>query len=631
MTLPRLIDVEELFADPIFSGAGISPDGTRLAYLSPKYGRTQVWIRGIDQEHEDAICVTHDSRRGVKGFIWTKNPRYMLYLQDTDGNEDWRLYRVNLEAPEAAAVPLTPDLPPLARVLGVQELESLPGKLLVTMNPRIVYIDLYEIDLETGESKVYLENPTPGGAYIVGRNGELFQLELNPDDGAWEWFSVDEQTQERRLIASFEGTTYPVGQAPSMVAPDGKAMIIGAYVGDDLALLRCDAETGEQTVLLHLPGRNICTASMVSPLLPSSIFVSEHTGELLAVRFTGDKPHIEVVDEGFKKIYEALSALSDGVLAHLTSDKDENLWVASFTHDREPDKTYLYDARSGESRLLFNPFPNLDPADMAPMQGVRFNARDGLPLHGFLTLPVGVEPSGLPLVLYVHGGPWFHDSWMFNRIAQFFANRGYAVLQVNFRGSSGYGKNHLVCSVKELAGKMHDDLIDACDWAVKQGYADPSRIGIYGGSYGGYSALVGVTVTPDYFAAAVDYVGISSLPNFLKTLPAMARPTIRNNWLHWAGDPEDPEQLADMQRRSPITMVDKIVTPLLVVQGAKDSRVVQEEADNIVAALRARDVDVEYILAEDEGHGFQNPENNMRMYRAVEKHFAKYLGGRAAS
>jgi dipeptidyl aminopeptidase/acylaminoacyl peptidase len=325
-------------------------------------------------------------------------------------------------------------------------------------------------------------------------------------------------------------------------------------------------------------------------------------------------------------VFAALSRLSDGVLHSVSSDESEERWVATFVHDREPGVTWFYDHGTGESRLLFR--PDLDPGDLAPMTAVHFPARDGLPLHAFLTLPVGVEPEDLPLVLLVHGGPWMHDTWTHNATVQFLANRGYAVLQVNFRGSSGYGKRHITAAIGEFAGKMHDDLIDAADWAVAHGYADPDRIGIAGGSYGGYAALVGVTVTPDYFAAAVDYVGISNLANFMRTLPPFLRPRMANNWYRYVGDPENPAQEADMLARSPITMVERIRTPLLIAQGANDVRVVQEESDNIVEPLRARGVPVEYLVADDEGHGFENPENQIRLHRAIEQHLGEHLGGR---
>ena len=629
MSSPKLIDIEELFADPEFSGASISPDGTKIAYLAPAYGRTNIWVRGVDEEHEDAVCVTHDSRRGIRNYKWTDDPRWLLYMQDTDGNEDWHLFRVDLEAPDQPAVDLTP-MDPGSRVFGFEPLHSAPGNVLVVMNRRPLYIDTFQINVATAELSVYRESPDLTGGFMFGRNGEAFYGKQGAD-GVHEYYAVDE-SGEMRLICRKGGPEHPVGVYPTAITPDGKGLLLGAYLdSDDLQLIRVDVETGAETVVAAVPGHSLCTMGGVIPTLPPTLLVSRKTGEVIAARFVGDRPIIKVLDPHFAEVYAEVSKLSDGVLASASSDESEQLWVVSFAHDREPGLTYLYDHSTRESRLLFRPYPQLDPAELAPMQPVSLKARDGLPLHGFLTLPVGVEPTGLPLVLKVHGGPWCHDFWTYDPQVQFFANRGYAVLQVNFRGSSGYGKKHITAAVHELAGKMHDDLIDAADWAVEQGIADPTRIGIYGGSYGGYATLVGVTFTPDYFAAAVDYVGISNLANFMRTLPPFTKAALTSSWYTYVGDPDDPAQEADMLARSPITLVDKIRTPLLVVQGKNDARVVKEEADNIVEALRARDVPVEYMVADDEGHGFQNPENVMAMFRLIEQHFGTHLGGRVSA
>jgi dipeptidyl aminopeptidase/acylaminoacyl peptidase len=338
---------------------------------------------------------------------------------------------------------------------------------------------------------------------------------------------------------------------------------------------------------------------------------------------------IHPLDSHFADVLANLEKLSDGDLGAISSDDSGRRWVVSFIHDRDPGVTYYYDHSTGESRLLFRPYPHLDPQALAPKTPVTITSRDGLDLHSYLTLPVGAEPSGLPMVLLVHGGPWARDCWGYEPDVQLLANRGYAVLQVNFRGSTGYGKAFVKAAIGEFAGKMHDDLIDAVDWAVEEGYADRDRVAIFGGSYGGYAALVGVTFTPDVFAAAIDYVGISSLANFMRTLPAIARPHLANNWHLFVGNPDDPDQEADMLARSPITKVDQIRTPLMVVQGANDSRVVQAESDNLVEALRARGVEVEYMVKDDEGHGFVNDENVIDMYHAVERFLAQHLGGRS--
>ncbi|GAA4889580.1 S9 family peptidase [Actinomycetospora straminea] len=625
---PRLIDVEDFFADPEFAHATVSPDGTRLAYLAPRDGRLQVWVRGIDEEHADAVPVTHDTRRGVTDYHWTDDPRWLLYLQDTDGNEDWHLHRVDLTAPDRPAVDLTP-LPAGSRVVGVEPLPSSPGQVLVSMNRRPTVFDVFRVDVATGETTLHLEQPSPRRTFLLDREGRPAFLSELTDDGEYEFSAVD-GSGETRLLLRVGGPEHPLGVYPQLVTPDGTGLLLGLYQdGDDLRLVRVDRATGRQTVVAAVEGQSLDTMGAHSPLLPATVIESARTHEVVAARFVGDRPRVEVLDLAYADVFAALAALSDGVLGPVSSDDAERWWTASFVHDRAPGATWLFDRTTGESRLLFRSFTHIAPEELAPVTPVRFPARDGLELPGFLTLPVGVPLEDLPLVLIVHGGPWAHDSWRYDPEAKFLANRGYAVLHVNFRGSTGYGRRHLTAAVGELAGAMHDDLIDAARWAVTEGYADPERIGIYGGSYGGYAALVGVTVTPDVFAAAVDYVGISDLANFMRTLPEFARPSLINNWYRYVGDPAVPEQEADMLTRSPITMVDRIRTPLLVAQGANDARVVQAESDNIVSSLRARGIPVEYLVAQDEGHGFANPENRFRLYRAMEAHFAEHLGGRA--
>ncbi len=628
--LPDPIPLEDLFADPQFANPSLSPDGTRLAYLAPHGGRLQVWVRGVDDDHADAVPVTRDTRRGITTYHWTDDPRWLLYLQDVDGNEDWHLHRVDLDDPDAPAVDLTP-LDPGSRVTGVEPYPPAPGTVLVTMNRRPLYFDLFRVDVATGDTALHLEQDDPTGAVLLDRAGRpAFHSALAPD-GTVEFSAIDPDGS-RRPLHRIGGAEHPLGVHPQLVTADGEGLLVGSYSGgDDLRLVRIDRTTGEETVVAAVVGHDLDYSGMLAPgVLPPAVYTDWGTGEVLAARFVADRPHVEVVDPGFADVHAALAELSDGVLGTLSSDEAGRRWIATFVHDRDPGATWLYDRATGEARLLWRAFPHLDPAALAPMTPVEFPARDGLPLHGYLTLPVGVEPRSLPLVLLVHGGPWFHDSWGFHPDVQFLADRGYAVLQVNFRGSTGYGRHHLTAAIGEIGRAMHDDLLDAVDWAVDRGYADPDRIGIYGGSYGGYAALIGATVTPGRFAAAVDYVGVSDLPHFLRTLPPFSRPYFFNNWYRYVGDPEIPEQEADMLARSPITMVDRIRTPLLVAQGANDVRVVRAQSDTIVASLRERGVPVEYLVADDEGHGFANPENRMRLNRAVERHFAEHLGGRAA-
>jgi dipeptidyl aminopeptidase/acylaminoacyl peptidase len=625
MALPEIITVEDLFNPPVRAGATISPDGTRIAYLAPWKNRLNVWVQSADSD-EDARCVTADETRSVVYYSWTDDPRWLLYIQDNGGDENWHVYRVDLREPDAEVVDLTP-FPNTKATFTLPK--GLPGKAIVQHNRRNPELmDAYLLDIATGELDLLAENPGNVVVWMCSRNGDLFTSTLTADGDVeisqWDAES-DGATGALRTIAVYDGTGYPLGIHPIEVTPDGTGVWLGSNQDSDRTrLVRLDVATGVETEIDSHP-----TFDLGGQLgLASPLILSERTGELIGARYARERQVIHALDSHFAAVLENLTKLSDGDLAGVSSDDSEQRWVVSFSSDRDPAATYYYDHSTGQSRLLFRPYPHLDPDALAPMTPVTITSRDGLPLHSYLTLPVGVEPAGLPLVLLVHGGPWARDSWSYQPEVQLLANRGYAVLQVNFRGSTGFGKAFTKAAIGEFAGKMHDDLIDAVDWAVKEGYADRDRVAIFGGSYGGYAALVGVTFTPDVFVAAVDYVGISSLANFMRTLPTVARPFLANNWHLFVGDPSDPQQEAEMLARSPITRVDQIRTPLLVVQGANDSRVVQAESDNLVEALRARGVEVEYMIKEDEGHGFLNPDNQIDMYHAVERFLAVHLGGR---
>lgn len=621
MPLPQRISVEDFFSPPVRAGATISPDGTRIAFLAPWHNRLNVWVENLDGS--ETRCVTADDDRSVYIFSWTHDSRWLLYLQDNGGDENWHVYRVDPDATDTSVRDLTPF--PGARA-HFELLKARPGKAVVQINKRTPeLLDAYELDIASGELTLLAENPGTVVGWISGPGGELFTNTLTAD-GNIEISQWDSGAGTLRPVVTYDGTDYPLGISPIAVSPDGTGLWLGSNKGSDRTrLVRIDVPTGKETEVDSHPTFDLA-AQMA---LPSPLILSDATGELIGARYYGERQVIHPLDAEFGSILRNFSALSDGDVSALSSDSSGRRWVVTFSHDRDPFVTYLYDHTTGESRQLFRPFPHLDPQALAPMTPVTVTARDGLALPSYLTLPVGVEPVGLPMVLLVHGGPWARDCWTYQPEVQLLANRGYAVLQVNFRGSTGYGKAFTKAAIGEFAGAMHDDLIDAVDWAVAQGYADRDRVGIFGGSYGGYAALVGVTFTPDVFAAAIDYVGISSLPNFMRTLPTIARPFLANNWHAYVGDPADPAQEADMLARSPITRVDRIRTPLLVIQGANDSRVVQAESDNLVNALRARGVEVEYLVNGDEGHGFLNPDNQIDMYHAVERFLAEHLGGRA--
>jgi len=618
---PPHISVEEFFDPPERAGAAISPDGTRIAYLAPWRNRLNIWVQDLDSPDgkNEPRCVTADETRSVYIFSWTHDSRRLLYMQDSGGDEHYHVYRVDLDDPDATAVDLTPFPDTRAHF---ELMRARPGTAIVQHNARNGELfDAYELDIATGELTLLAENPGNVVTWIAGPGGHLFTNTLTTD-GDVEISQWDSDTTSMRTIKVYDGRDYPLGIHPIVPTPDGTGLWLGSYDGSErLRPVRLDVATGAETVVDSHPDFDLGAQIM----LPSPFILNEQTGELIGVRYYGERQVIHALDPEFAAVLDKLTALSDGDLSAISTDDSGQRWVVSFRDDREPGVNYFYDHNTGDGRLLFRPYPNLDPATLAPMTPVTIDARDGLQLHGYLTLPLGREPADLPMVLLVHGGPWARDCWTYQPDVQLLANRGYAVLQVNFRGSTGYGKAFTQAAIGEFAGKMHDDLIDAVDWAVKQGYADRDRVAIFGGSYGGYATLVGVTFTPDVFAAAIDYVGISSLPNFMRTLPNVGRRFLATNWHLYVGDPQDPAQEADMLARSPITKVDQIRTPLLVVQGANDSRVVQAESDNMVAALRARGVEVEYMVKEDEGHGFLNPDNNIDMYHAVEKFLAKHL------
>ncbi|SNS35014.1 S9 family peptidase [Rhodococcoides kyotonense] len=625
MTAPQLISLEEFFDSPERTGASISPDGNRIAFLAPWKNRLNVWVED-NAPGAEARCVTADETRSVHEYLWTDDPRWLLYLQDSGGDENHHVFRVDLDDSDADAVDLTPF--PGARVYGLQRARGKKGVFTLLLNARnIAEFDLYELDIATGELTVIGESPGLGKTWTAGVGGDLILFEVT-DEGGMKISRRKKDSDVVQHVTTFDGSDYPMGVTPTEISADGTGLYVGSTTDSDLTrLARVDLDTGEETVVDSHPTLELDASRRAVEQGDSPLIFSKKTGELIGARYLGERQVIHTFDADFADVLKNLNTLSDGDIGVLSSDESGQKWIVTFTHDRDPGVTYYYDHSTAESRLLFRPYPHLDPNDLAPMTPVTIPARDGLELPSYLTLPVGIEPAGLPMVLLVHGGPWYRDSWKYVPFVQFLANRGYAVLQVNFRGSTGYGKAHTKAAIGEFAGKMHDDLIDGVEWAVAQGYADRERVAIMGGSYGGYAALVGAAFTPDVFAAAVDYVGISDLANFMHTQPPFVRAGIVNNWYRYVGDPADPEQEADMLARSPITRLDDITKPLLIAQGANDARVVKAESDNVVEKLRARGVDIDYLVYDDEGHGFVNPENNISFYRAVEKFLAEHLGG----
>ncbi len=606
----------------------MSPDGRTVAYLAPWQGRLNVFLRDVDSDWTgpDVHRVTSEVRRNIDTFFWSSDGRHLLFLQDSDGDETWHLHRADPAQPGGPTVDLTPC--DGVRLVQTQLPPDRPGTAFVQLNIRRPdLIDLLELDLASGRLTMLAENPGDVLSWLRTPQRLLGFTMLDGGDHVLSEFSAS----GRRHIARFAGSDAPFGLTPLALTPDGDGLLTGSTRGSDRTrLVRLDLLTGEEAEVDSHPDFDLDTPRPeADPRFPSSLILHPATGNLLGARYLGERQVIHALEPHFAAVLGRLADLSDGDVAHVSCDDAAQRWVVDFTHDRDPGVTWFYDHATGRAKLLFRPFPHLDPACLAPVTTVTVTARDELPLPCHLTLPIDVEPRALPTVLLVHGGPWYRDSWGYDPEVQLLANRGYAVLQVDFRGSTGYGKAHMQAAVGEFAGRMQTDLIDALDWAIGQGYTDPARVAIYGCSYGGYAALVGAAFTPDRFAAAVSYTGMSDLVDLVESVVPFARRAVENSYVRYLGDPDDPEQRADMLARSPVSRVDAITAPILLIHGANDVRVARRHSDRIADALRSRGAEVEYLLNETEGHWFINADSNIELYSTLERFLARHLGGRA--
>ncbi|MGC8669447.1 MAG: prolyl oligopeptidase family serine peptidase [Chthonomonadales bacterium] len=606
-----LIPRELLFGNPERTSATVSPDGTRLAYLAPLEGVLNVWVRTLGQN--DDRVVTRDRKRGIRLYTWAFNNRHLLYLQDFNGDENWHVWSVDLV--EGRIRDLTPFDGVRAEILALDP--RYPDEMLVALNVRDArFHDVYRVNLDKGTGVLEIVNPGDVVGWLADAHFEVRGAYRALPDGGFELAVRDsggsaDVAHWRPLITwgpDEEGRPYAFTE-------DGDALYVASSIGSDTVELRLvRADTGAETVLAS-DSRVDLSDVLMHPL--------EH--RVQAAGFNLDRLEWRPLDEAVAADLEWLQSQGRGELHVEARSLDDRLWVVLYVQDQAPAAYFLY--RRGEARLdyLFTTRPALEKYPLAEMRPVHIQARDGLTLHGYLTLPPGAEARNLPLVLNVHGGPWSRDTWGYDAEAQWLANRGYACLQVNYRGSTGYGKKFLHAGDKEWGGKMHDDLIDAVHWAVEHSIADPRRVGIFGGSYGGYAALAGAAFTPDVFACAVDVVGPSNILTLIASIPPYWEP-LKRLFAVRVGDTDADRDL--LMQRSPLFSADRIQCPLLIAQGANDPRVKRTESEQIVAALRERGKDVEYLLFEDEGHGFARPENRLRFYAVAEKFLARWLGGR---
>lgn len=607
-TATPLIPRKLLFGNPQKRGPQISPDGQWLAWVAPVEGVMNLWIGKLGEEMRP---LTHDTGRGITTFLWAQNSQYLIYMQDNDGDENWHLFAVDIHSGDTRD--LTPFDGAQARPSGKNKL--FPDRLLISMNrdnPQLH--DVWYVDVRTGELELAARNP---GSVMDWQSDNNFvvraALAATPEGGQDLLVRDTPDAPWRTLL------TWTMEEAWSSGIVGFTADNASLYLNDPRdantsRLVSINLSTGERSVIAEDPEYDISTE-----------FINRDTQVVEAVAFLRERLEWEILDEAVREDFATLQAQHRGDFAIMARDDANQKWIVAYDADNELEGYYLYDRAARSTTLLFHPRPELSQYPLATMEPFHFTARDGMVIHGYISFPAGQERKNLPLVLNVHGGPWVRDSWGFHPEAQWMANRGYICLQVNYRGSNGFGKAYLNAGNKEWGGKMHDDLIDAVNWAADQGWADRSRLAIYGGSYGGYASLVGATFTPDFFHCAVAIVGPSNLISFIESTPPYWQPMIKQ--LHERVG--DPETEADFLRsRSPLYRVDQIRIPMLIAHGANDPRVKQAESEQIVAAMKENGIPHQYMLFPDEGHGFARPENRLKFYAAAEKFLAEHLGGR---
>jgi dipeptidyl aminopeptidase/acylaminoacyl peptidase len=618
--LPPIIDRELIFGNPEIAAAQISPDGRYIAFLKPWKDTRDIYVKAVDEPFSAARLLTTETKRPVAGYLWTRDSKFIIYAKDHDGDENFNVYAVDPAAQPAsgADAPASRDLTGLkgVRVELVEVPKTDPDIVYIGLNDRDkAWHDLYRLKISTGEKTLVRKNTERITGWVFDVKGSLRLATRSADNGDTEILRADAGSFTKIYSCSVFETCGPLH-----FLPDGSRAYIETNKGTNLiSLALLDPATGETQIVESDPENKVDFGGAM---------FSEATDELVGTSYYYDREKRLFRDKHFAADYKWLEKRLPGMEISMESrTRDEQVWLVTASSDTEPGQTLLFDRRTHKLTPQYKVREKLPRQDLAEMQSVTYTSSDGLEIPAYLTLPKGVDAKNLPALVIPHGGPWGRDVWGYNSLAQFFANRGYAVLMPNFRGSTGYGRKFLDAGNLEWGRKMQDDVTWGVKYMVAQGIADPKRVGILGGSYGGYATLAGVTFTPDLYAAAVDIVGPSNLITLLGSIPPYWEP-IRKVFYERMGNPNTPEGKALLEAASPIHSADKIRTPLLVAQGANDPRVNRREAEQIVVALRDRGFPVEYILAPDEGHGFQRPVNNSALFMESEKFLVQHLGGR---
>ncbi len=607
---PPLIPRDTLLGNPERANPHIAPDGKRLAWLAPdEHGILQVWVQTIGQH--DARVVTADKSRGIQSYGWAFDSKTILYAQDAAGDENFHVFAVDLDTLNVR------DLTPWQGVRSqlVASSPKFPDRILVALNLRDrKLMDIYRIDLRTGAVELDTKNPGDVVGWLADDDMIVRAATVMAPDGGIELRIRDSAAGAWRTLmkAAMEDNL-----AALDFSKDGRSIFLSTSIGMDTArLVRHELASGMETDIAHSDDADLSDA-MIQP--------TRHVVQ--AAAFDPGRKHWTVVDSSVQADFDAIAKITAGDFTVVDRDLADKTWLVSFESDRAPARYYSWDRAAGKATFLFSTQHKLDDAALAPMKPVEFAARDGMKINGYLTLPVGAPAKNLPLVLTPHGGPWWRDYWGFNPYSQLLANRGYAVLQTNFRGSTGFGKKYLHAGDRQWGRKMQSDLTDGVKWAVDQGIADPARVAISGGSYGGYAALAGAAFTPELYRCAVDGSGPSNLFTWLASIPPYWE-VARSLLFTRVGNPDDPKDKELLTTASPLFSADKIKIPILISQGANDPRVKQAEAEQIVEAIARHRGSAVYVLYTDEGHGFLRPENRLDWIARQEKFLADNLGGR---
>jgi dipeptidyl aminopeptidase/acylaminoacyl peptidase len=618
--LPELVDRDLFFGEVEIGGAQLSPDGKYITFLRPHLNNRNIWIKKVGDEFSAARPLTAETRRPIGSYFWSRDSKFVLWVQDQGGDENYNIYAVNpAEATDGAAVPKTRNLTDAKGVRAF--IYSLPKQdpdtLYIGLNDRDrAWHDLYQLKISTGEKKLLRQNTDRVTSWIFDNKGVLRMASRSAPNGDNEILRVEPDKMTKIYSCDVLDSCYAI-----RFDKDNKQVWFATNKGeaDLIELTAMDPATGAVKFVERDPLKRVDFGR---------IWISEKTDDVLGTAYEDERMRPYFKNKAFEADYRWLqSKLPNRELNFVSETADESMALILSFSDIEPGEVSLFDRRARKLTPLYKVREKLPRAALSPMRAIRYPSSDGLEIPAFLTLPKGMPEKDLPLVVFPHGGPWSRDRWGYSTYPQFLANRGYAVLAPNFRGSTGYGKKFLNAGNQEWGRKMQDDLTWGVKYLVSKGIVNPKRVAIAGGSYGGYATLAGVAFTPDVYAAGVPIVAPSNLITLLSSIPPYWEAS-RKTFSIRMGDLSTEEGRQQLERQSPLREASKIKAPLLVVQGANDPRVNKRESDQIVVAVRDRGLPVEYLVAPDEGHGFARPINNLAMIAAMEKFLAKHIDGR---